>query len=225
MQNIIFLLFWIGLLRGALEVVWIFAINHRLIELLFLSRKLSWWYLESGPFILANIFTAYSRWAMYSLIFYLGLNFLKIKADFFRILKLFSIIMWLYVLTILANFLHCFFNISMIKFDIAPLYTYSAGIGQWVSSCLLIFFVYKLGRHFKSDKLSSLLIALLVFSADRAFYFFSAWFYFRLPFISEFSHKKIFVAANHLNSLTSILLTLLFLWLGFRLNAQRKTNI
>lgn len=224
-KRIILFLFWLGILRGILEVIWIFAINKRLIELLFLSRQLCWYLFESGPFVLANILTAYLRWAMYSMVFYLALCFFKIKADFSIILKVFSVILGLYLLTIMMNFLHFFFNIAMIKFQISAIYSYSMGIGQVVSSFLLILFIYKLGSCLGLDRLSSLLSGLLVFSADRIFYFFSAWTYFRLPLISALSYKNIFNLGNHLSSLVSILLTFLFLWIGYRINAQRKISI
>lgn len=225
LRKTILFLFWLGLLRGILEVTWIFAINHRLGELSLISRQTSWWYLESGPFILANILTVYLRWAMYSMVFYLTLWFFKIKADFSIILKVFSVILCLYVLTIIMNFLHLFFNIPMVKFHISTLYSYSMGIGQLVSSCLFIFFIYKFGSCLGLDKLSSLLSGLFVFSVDRIFYFFSAWIYFRLPLVNSLSYKNIFNLGNGLSSIVSLLLTLVFLWLGYRINAQRKVNI
>lgn len=225
LSKIIFFLFWLGVIRGVLEVIWIFAINHRLMEMPLLLRQLSWWYLESGPFILANILTVYFRWAMYSLVFYLLLRFFKIKMDFSKVLKVFSVILVLYVITMLTNFLHYFFRLDMIRFYISELYSYSMGIGQIISSCLLILLIYNLALYFGLDRISSLLSSLLVFSAERIFYFFSAWVYFRLPMINALSYKKIFNLGNCLSSLVSLLLTILFLWLGYKLNAQRKANI
>ncbi len=225
LRKIIFFLFWLGILRGILEVIWIFAVSRRLTELFVRSGQLSWYIFESGPFVLANILTVYLRWAMYSLIFYLSLRLFKIRVDFSQVLKVFCFILGLYVVTILINFLHCFFNLNMVKFYIAESYSPSFGLGQAVSSCLLVWLIYNAGSRLGLDKLSSLLSALLVFGTDRIFYFFSGWIYFRLPLINSLAYKKIFYVANHLTSLMSILLTLLLLWIGYRINGQREKDI
>lgn len=224
-MDIILFLFSLGLVRGLLEVLWLFTIKHRLIQLSFLSRQASWYLLEAGPFILANILTAYFRWAMYSLIFSLSLGFVKIRVDFSRALKVFSVIMGLYVLAGLINFIHYFLGLSMVKFYISEAYAPLLGIGQLISSGLLIFFSYKFSRYLGADKLCAFLTALLIFGSDRFFYFFSAWVYLRLPLAKALSYRNMFNLSSHLVCLVSILLTVLFLRLGFKINGQRKTSI
>lgn len=221
LRDVIFLLFWLGLLRGLLECLWLFAVEHRLVEFSFLSTKMHWWVQESGPFILANILTVYLRWAMYSVVFCFMLKFFGKKSDFAKTLRVFSVILVLYVFAILVNFLHCFLKLKMVHFYITGLFSYSLGVGQLISSCFFLIFVYNLSRYFSLDRISSFLTALLILAIDRIFYFSLGYAYFKMPFIKNLDYKGVFAVGNNLSSLGSVILTFLFLWLGYRKWAEK----
>ncbi|MBI4972625.1 MAG: hypothetical protein HZC16_02270 [Candidatus Omnitrophica bacterium] len=59
LRRMLVFLLSLGILRAILETVWLFALSHKLPLLLCLSSSASWWLLEGGPFLLANILTAY----------------------------------------------------------------------------------------------------------------------------------------------------------------------
>lgn len=222
-RSILMFLFWVGLVRGVLEVVWLFAMSRRVSELAELSGQWSWWMMEAGPFIVANILTAYFRWALYSLVCYAALRFLQARVDFARVLRVFAAVMILYVLTILVNFLHCAMDLPMLQVRIAERYMPSFGIGQGVSSVLVLWWIWTLGRQVGLDRSGALLSAVLVFAVERAFYFFAAWAYFRLPLLSTLSEPTAVFIANHATSVVSLLGTGVLLWLGYRINAKATT--
>ncbi|MBI4972624.1 MAG: hypothetical protein HZC16_02265 [Candidatus Omnitrophica bacterium] len=162
---------------------------------------------------------------MYSLVFYLALRFFKISAEFFEVLKIFSIILGLYVLTGIINFIHPWFNLSVIKFSFSNIYTPAFGGGQIISSILLVWLLFNLGSYFNLDRFAALLSGVLVFAVDRAFYFFAALLYFRSPFISGLAYRRVFWLGNYLSAVASLCLTFLFLWIGHTLNVKRKTTL
>lgn len=224
MRTVVGFLFWVGLLRGILEIIWLFAINGRLGDVPLLARHGPWWVLEGGPFIVANILTAYFRWALYSTVFVLLLRVFRIRWAFADDLRVFGAMLGLYVVTILVNFLHGVFDLKMLHLYVAERYVPAFGIGQALAACLMLRMVFVLGRLLSLDRSSALLAAFLVVLVERGLNLAAAWWYFRLPLAEHLSARSLFLVANHLTSLVSLVGVALLIWLGRRLHAKQPAH-
>ena len=184
-----------GLLRGALETLWIFLMSGGLGQLYISLKRPSWYLFECGPFLLANVTTVFFRWAFFSLLILWAVRFqgrnINYKVAYFDLLRKVSKILWLYPLAVLPNYLYLFRQLPLIRFRVSGMFQPAIGIGQVITGALTIFMIYRITRQlFGSNKTQSILTGLWVVLFDRAIYVFSGWVFFNIPFIIRFSYVK-----------------------------------
>lgn len=221
--RIIHFLFWIGLLRGVLEIIWLFSIPGQYTQLIQSLSRSSWYLKEAIPFLLANVLTAYFRWAMYALIIFLGARLFKIRVIFSSLLRLYGVILGLYILPGLINFVYVFITLPIIKFKISSSYFPMIGLGQFIGALWFILLTLKVARIlFKMDWINSFLLALAIPILDRVLFVLSAKVYFGLPALAKMGFARQNYLAICIFILASTILIPLFIWIGYRLNEEKR---
>lgn len=220
-RRIIRFLGGIGIARGILEIVWLFMISGHLAQFWSLSQQPSWYVLEAGPFLAANLTAAYLRWALFTFIaFFLGRS-CHGKGDFVTLLRIYGVILGVYAVAIVPNFLHHFWAIPFIRFQVSRVYAPDTGIGQLLSAVWLVFISAKVIRQLhKLPWQESILIGLLIAVFDRVFFLVGARVFFHIPAITVLSGKELFTAASLACIVFSLAFTLLLLWIGRRWKGQ-----
>lgn len=124
----------VGLLRGLLEAVWLYAMARRpgLLEQLLLdpARYLA----EGALFVAANGMTAYLRWAMYAFLFMAVSRWFGRKVPFARLGTLTALLLGLYVVPVLVNTLYLFVSLPVLQFPVSQAYQPFIGLGTLVAT-------------------------------------------------------------------------------------------
>jgi len=190
-----------GLSRGILETLWIFLMSGSAGHEIYVSlMKPSWYLFECGPFLLANVTTAFFRWALFSFLILLavriqppaGCHFqAESRRIYFDLLRKTSKILWLYPLAVLPNYLYLFWQLPLIRFRVSGMFQPAIGIGQVITGAITIFMIYGITRQlFGFNKTQSILTGCWVILFDRASYIFLSWIFFNIPFVIRFSYVK-----------------------------------
>lgn len=158
----------IGLLRGFLEMFWLYGMTYRpgLWELLWQERLRHG--LEAVLFLAANGMTAYLRWAMY------GFLFLAIARWFGRVVPFrqgmtgVGLLLIFYLVPVLVNVLYLLFPLPIIRFDVAQVYRPVIGLGQVVATVWFVWVAHWLFRRLGGfTRWEALLGALFIALVDR----------------------------------------------------------
>ncbi len=184
-----------GLLRGILETIWIFLMSGSLGQLYISLKRPSWYLFECGPFLLANVTTAFFRWALFSFLILWAVRFqgrnMNYKIIYPELLRRTSEILWLYPLAVLPNYLYLFWQLPLIRFRVSEIFQPAIGIGQLITGAVTVFMVYGIAKRlFSFNKTQSVLTGLWVVLFDRASYIFLSRVFFNIPFVIRFSYVK-----------------------------------
>lgn len=124
----------VGLLRGILEAVWLYAMARRpgILERLLLdpARYLA----EGALFIAANGVTAYLRWAMYAFLFMAVARWFGRKVPFARLGTLTALLLGLYVVPVVVNTLYLFVSLPVVQFPVSQVYQPLIGFGTVIAT-------------------------------------------------------------------------------------------
>ena len=186
LHKIAYVLFFVGLLRGVLETIWLYLMKGQLHQLVSSLGSPEWYLLNSGPFVLSNITSVYFLWAVTAFIIFEGGRFLG-KGEFEDVLRIYGIFMFSYLLIGILNFAHIYIDIPFIRFKASDVFNPEMGVGQVVVFAWLTIISYFAARSVhRLSKAMSALIASLPFSAGIVLYIVSVVLFFgvyeMLPF-------------------------------------------
>ncbi|MDI6591953.1 MAG: YIP1 family protein [Patescibacteria group bacterium] len=223
-KQIIIFLFIIGLLRGIIEGIWMLLWAgqfSQVISSLILLKS----YLKLGiPFIISSISNGYVRWVGFALVAcFLGRFFDK-KGEFKDFLRVSGIILGVYLLTILPNFLYFFWDkLPMIQYKVSEVYNPAQGIGQILVSFWIVFIFYKVARVISElPKFQAFLVGLSVQFLNLGALIFGSFFFFNLPHLVSLPFKESLSLATYVFIIITLLLIPIFFWLGFKLERWKK---
>ncbi len=70
LHKIVYILFFVGLLRGVLETIWLYLMKGQFQQFIFSLGSLQWYLFNGGPFIIVNITSVYFLWALTAFIIF-----------------------------------------------------------------------------------------------------------------------------------------------------------
>ena len=225
LHKIAYVLFFVGLLRGVLETVWLYLMKGQLHQLIASLGSPEWYFLNSGPFVLGNITSVYFLWAVTAFIIFEGGRFLGGKGEFEDVLRVYGIFMFSYLLIGILNFAHLYIGIPFIRFKASEVFNPEIGIGQDVVFAWLTIISYVAARNVhRLSKTMSALIASLPFSSGIVLYIVSVILFFgvyeMLPF--EIGFTSYLLSGILYIVFTSVLAIILIIW-GYKHNKVIKT--
>lgn len=210
----------VGLARGALEAVWLYAMARRpgLLEQLLMdpARHLG----EGALFVAANVMTAYLRWAMYAFLFMAVAWWFGRKGSFARLGTLTALLLGLYVAPVVVNTLYLFSSFPVFQFPVSQAYQPMVGIGTVAASFWFAWVAYWIFRDAVGlSKTESLLGAFFIPLLDKALFIGGAAAVFRWGWLAALStHARMGLVA--LGFLAAAALAIpVFLRMGRRLGA------
>ena len=137
----------VGLLRGLLEAVWLYAMANRPGLLLQLSQDPTRYLMEGLLFVAANVMTAYLRWAMYAALFLGIARWFGQRISFNNMKILAGLMLGLYLVPVLVNSLYLVLPLPSVKFTVAQVYQPIIGIGQMVTTVWFAWIAYTIFRQ------------------------------------------------------------------------------
>jgi hypothetical protein len=221
-KRLVFFLFWIGLLRGLVEIV-LFSLEigqfSQVITSLFLLKN----FLLKGTFILSSsISFAYFRWVVFAFIVYFLGRILGGRGGFSDCLKVYGLILGIYLVTVLPNFAYLFWRLPMIRFEVSNFYVPSFRIGQVITSLWLVFISYKATKIIHNlSWFNSLLVGFSIPLINVATLVFVAFVFFKFSSYFPFSQEKIFTLINYGLIIIPLILAPVFLYLGYKIEKKR----
>ena len=216
LHTIVYILFFIGLLRGVVEIIWLYLMKGQFQQFLYLLGSLDWYLFNAGPFIVCNIPTTYFLWSLTALIVFESGRFLGGEGEFVDILRIYGIFIFSNFLIAILNYLHYFVYIPTIRFRASEIFNPDIGIGQIVIFIWLVILTYQISRSVhRLSYTDSILIAFLPVLMGTVLYIFSikACFNLIIPFLNI--NVQPFLSSLIIYTLSTIFLTFLFLYIGF----------
>lgn len=222
-KGIILFLFVIGTLRGLTEGIWILSMNHQLGQV-FKSFPLLYSYLLQGlPFVLSNITTAFVRWAAFAFFTFACGVLMGGRGRFADFLRIYGVILGIFFITILPNFLYLFFNLPSIRFNVSAIYNPTIGLGQILTSCWLAYVSYQAVMQLhKLPPFESFLIGLLVPLLNIGILVLGAAVVFNFHSLADFPLKTVFNLSTIGFTVATLAAIPAFLWLGSCFDKKRK---
>lgn len=222
-KRIAFFLLFIGALRGIIEGAWMLLMLGQFSQVISSPDLFRSYLLQGSYFGLANIITAYVRWAMFALIPYLLGRFLGGRGKFEEFLRLYGIILGIFLVTILPNFAHLALKLPIIEFRVSASYNPALGVGQMLTSCWLAYISYEAVRiTHKLSKIESVFIGLLVPLINIGLLVFGAMVFFNFPTIIALSRRNIFIVATIAFIIVALIATPILFWSGYRIERRSK---
>lgn len=223
--RIVIFLCGVGILRGILEEVLQLLVVGQFSQVVsspLLSKK----YLLAGiPFLLSSVSFAYLRWVAFAFIVYFLGRFVGGKERFEHFLRIYGVILGIYTVAILPNFVYLIIKSPIITFRISTTYNPSFGIGQILTSCWLVFISYKVVRIiYKLPTLEAVFIGLSVPLINIGTLVFGALLYFKFSPLFSLSQRKVFSLATHALVIVPLLMIPFLLWLGYRIDRGRRAK-
>jgi len=224
LKRVAVFLLWIGVLRAVFEIVWIFSMSGRFNEITSYMRIPSWYIFETVPFVIANILTAYLRWAMFAALAFFGARvFSKEKRGFGDVLRVYGIALGIYAFGMLLNFVYAFWRLPAVRFEASSVYSPVIGIAQVFGSIFLVVVSYHAVRIlFKLSRLEALFIGLLIPLLDRAFLIAATKVFFNAPALINFSAKQVFFISTVCFAVFSVCATAFILYFGFKVGRVKQ---
>ena len=214
-KQIVLFLFWIGLIRGMYEVVRPYLAAGALSQLWLSLRVPSWYAVESVPFLAGCVITAHIRWLIFSLVTFLAAKFFKGRGRFDDYLRVYGVILGIYLVSPLFNALYFFRPAPAVEFVGLAKYSSIIGLGQFVGAGLLLFLTYKVLRQFSGlGRLEAFSIGLLLPLLDRGLYIGFYKLLFSINFIARMELRNIFFAASIMFIVGGLLGIWVMFWLG-----------
>lgn len=222
-KRITIFLFCIGLLRGLIDGVW------QLLMAAQFSQTVSSWTLSKSQlvmgtsFIFANITTGYSRWIAFTLIAYIFGKIAGGTGKVMDFLRVYGIILGIFLVTALPNFAHLFLKLPIIQFSVSKIYNPTIGVGQVLTSCWLAYISYKAVRVIHDlSAIDSILIGLSVPLINMGTLIFGAKIFFNIPKIISLTERKLFSLATFVFIAATLLSIPLLLWLVYWISRKSR---
>lgn len=225
-QRIALFLFYIGALRGIIEIIWELLMAGQLSQTLFTPALFKRQILVDGTiFLLGNITTAYVRWPIFALIPFLFTRFLGGRTDFKVFLKLYGVVLGFFALTVIPNYLYLFFKLPLIEFEVSKAYNPIFGIGQLIATAWLLFISSKIIRiTSKLSWIESISISLLIPLTNLGLLVLSSKVFFNLPPVVLLSQRKIFLIAAFCFIIATLAAAPILIWVGNKIDRRRLEN-
>lgn len=170
-KRIALFLLAIGAGRGLLEVVWFYMDRGALSQAVLFLKSPTWHLFEFWPAIFSCVFTAYIRWITYAMFIVFAAKIFGKKADFSAILKIYGILLGIFILPAILNFTYLIRPLPMIRFNISGVYNHIIGLGQILSAILFVYLSTNiLNSLLKIKPTDAFLISLSIPVIDRAVY-------------------------------------------------------
>jgi hypothetical protein len=224
-KRVAFFLFWIGILRGLIEGLWMLAREGQFLPIM-VSPVLFKSYMNVGtPFILSSITCGYVRWVGFALLPCLLAQFWGKEARYKDFLRVTGVMMGLYVVTILPNFAYLFFKLPMIQFHVSKVYNPAIGLGQWITAVWLVTIIYKASRMIcHLSRFQSWLCGLSVLLVNIGALVLGSLVFFNLEYFHTVSFRGTLNIATYIFIGITIITVPIFLWFGMNLTKQRKIS-
>lgn len=145
--SILLFLTIISLLRGVLDGVVVLLNEAQLSALWHAGRLLPWFVAKAYPLLLADWLAGYVRWLGFALVPYVLGRFCGGTGRLKDMLRLYGIILGIYVVTVLPNFSYFFLPLPVVRFDSAPVFKPTLGIGNVLTSLWLAWVTYRVCRQ------------------------------------------------------------------------------
>lgn len=221
-KRIVIFLSLVGTLRGLLEGLLILLMVGQFTQVVSSLILLKSYLLNGTLFVFSNITTAYIRWVAFALMVYLFGRIIGGKGRFEEFLRLYGVILGIFMITILPNFAHPFFNLPMIKFNISNIYNPSMGIGQILTSIWLAFISYKAARLIhRLPKMESILIGLSLPLINIGILVLGAMILFNIPGLASLDERRIIFITTFTFVIFTIVATPILLWFGYKIDQRR----
>lgn len=223
--KIIIFLCLIGVLRGAIEGIWLLLMNQQFKQVFFSPLLFKNYLVEGIPFIFSNVTTAYVRWVGFAFVVYFFGRLLGGKGKFVDFLRLYGVILGIFAITILPNFIYLLLKFPIIRFGVSRLYNPVFGIGQLFTFLWLIFISYKVIRIVHQlPKLDSALISFLASLLSTISLILGALVFFNLPVFKTFSYRRVFSVATLVFIIFTLMAIPIFLLFGYKIE-RKKTKV
>lgn len=145
--SLVFFLTVISLLRGILDGVLVLLSDGQLFSLWHAGRLPGWFVFKASPLLLADWLAVYVRWLGFALVPYLLGRFCGGVGRLHEFLRVYGIALGVYVVTVLPNFAYFFVPLPMVRFEAAPMFNPTLGVGQIITSTWLAWVSYAVVRH------------------------------------------------------------------------------
>lgn len=137
----------IGLVRGVLDAVLVLLDDGQLLSMWAAGRLLPWLAGKAYPLLLADWLAGYVRWLGFALVPYLLGRLCGGVGRISDLLRLYGIILGIYVVTVLPNFAYFVLPLPLIRFEVAPFFQPTLGVGNILTSAWLVWVTYTVVRQ------------------------------------------------------------------------------
>lgn len=223
--RIIIFLFCIGLARGLIDDAWQLLMAGQF------SQTISSWSVFKSHLVIGSFFifscitTAYARWIAFALIAYIFGKFVGGKGKIIDFLRVYGIILGIFLVTALPNFAHLFVKLPAIQFAVSEPYNPTIGVGQMLTSCWLAYISYKAVRIIYGLAVTdSILIGLSVPLINIGTLIFGAKVFFNIPKIAFLTERKLFSLATFVFIAATLIAIPLLVWLVYWINRKGRTK-
>lgn len=211
-----------GLLRGLLETADVLLRAGHLLVTLTQPYALAAFAGPGAAFVVANVVTAFGRWAMFAFVLFAVGRWLGGNGRFDELLRRTAPAMILYPLTILPDFAYLFWSLPAIRFDVAPIYHPVLGIGQLAASAWLTWFGYQAARRLHGlGRLDSVFAGAALELASVGSLVAGAILFFNLPPVRALDRDGVVLVATGCFTVVAVAAAIFFLRLGRRLDLSR----
>ena len=222
-QSIAVFLLVIGTLRGVIELFWELLMagqfTQTIVTPILFKRQIL---LDGAVFVFGNITTAFVRWPIYALIPFIFNLFLGGKVRFHVFLRLYGLILGVFVVPVLGNFVYLFGEFPLIQFQISKAYNPIFGFGQLIACLLTIFVSCKIIRVTnRFPWAESIFISVLIPLINIGMLVLCAKIFFNFPFILAMPERKAFFVAAITFAIVTLTASPLLLWLGLKIDEKK----
>lgn len=137
----------ISLLRAVLDGVVVLLDEQQLIGMWLSGRLLPWFLFKAYPLLLADWLAVYVRWLGFALVPYILGRLCGGQGQLKTLLRLYGVILGIYVVTPLPNFAYFLMPLPQIRFAAAPGFMPVLGIGNVATSVWLAWVTYLVVRQ------------------------------------------------------------------------------
>lgn len=137
----------VGFVRGVLDVPWIYWQAGNLPWLPSLLGEPTWYVVNIGPFVSAQVLTALLRWVLFAAIVYGLGRFLGGRGSHRVTLNFYGAVLGITVVTIVIDYVHLLLPLPLIRFAGSPQYNPIIGIGQVATAVWIGYVTYLLARR------------------------------------------------------------------------------
>lgn len=224
-QRLLFFLGVVGLLRGALEAIWLYAMAQQPALWMRLAQDPGRYAVEGAPFVAANGMTAYLRWVMYTVLFLGIARWFGRTCPFVLLRDLTGLALGLYLVPVAVNILYLFFPLPVVQFPISDVYQPIVGLGTWVASVWfgwIAFRIFRAGCGLANGE--ALLGAVFIPLFDKVLFIGASGLVFRWRELAwmPVTSRMVLVTVGFLAA--ALVALPFFIWMGRRLAAEKAVR-